>query len=416
MSDQIAEKEPLSGAGGTSHNESTADRLEDFLHQLESVTSLMTSAQRAENVLGLGLLGEALRRAHAAIVAARPCPPALVQALGRCLDRLEPPMVRILSTAGRAQRARYIQLLAVRAAENGALVAAIGRYVEPDMSGPAFRSSLVDAVQTELMLEMCERFDAGVARLTDLVVKHRGREELRNQRFDDHLEGTTQTVAARLDAADRHINSRVERAAAEFDRLKDDTDKFRSDCSKILEQNYLVALLQTHQQEEDRERTASLKRELAGLVIACVALVPLTFLFFSPTQTSVLGWLSHLGPASLLLAVATYCLRKAANHRREALDLRNKRLGMDTAFRIMSDQLTDEQRRNMQQHVSRSAVAAERAETSAPVPESISVLPPLDRLLPMQMEKLAASVAELIIRKEPTSDPGQAEIDLRDRP
>ena len=409
MSGQVAEKEPASEAGGTPHDNPTADRLEDFSHQLASVTSLMTSAQRAENVVGLGLLGEALRRAHAAMTAGRACPPSLLQALGRCLDRLESPAARVLATTGRAQRSRYVELLALRAAEHGALVAAICRYVEPEMSAAAFRSSLADAVQTELMLDMCEKFDTSMARLTDLVTKQRSREELREQRFDEHLDSTAQSVTARLDAAEKQIDAQVGRATEEFDRFKNEMTEFRRDFKKVLEHNYLVALLHAHEQEEIRERTGSLKREIAGLVIASLALIPLTVLFYSPPQTSVLGWLSHLGPASLFLAVGTYCLRKAAHHRQQALELRTRRLGMDTAFRVVSDQLTDEQRRNLQQHLAGHGAAAQESESRVTEPEALSVLP-LDRL-----PRLVASVAELV-RKDQASGPAEAETDVRDRP
>ena len=138
---------------------------------------------------------------------------------------------------------------------------------------------------------------------------------------------------------------------------------------------------------------------LPGLFIASLALVPLTVLFYSPPPSSVLGWISHLGPASLFLALATYCLRQAAHYRRQALELRNKRLGMDTAFRAMSDQLTDEQRRNLQQHLAGHGAGRSGASDGArvPVPESLSMLP-LDRL--PSPERFVSSMAELL-RKEP---------------
>jgi hypothetical protein len=339
-------------------------RIESFCRQVGAITSVLTAEQRAAGVTDLGVLDVALRRLSESVAAGTACPPTLLKQVHKSLDRLELTVARLEVLPGRAERGREVDFLIQQARGQRNLVVAIGRFVEPGSEPGRFRTELAAVAQTEFLISMCALFEEGTKRLNHQVARHYDGEELRQQRFEAHLAAGTDRIDRRLDHAEIELRSLGIRASS-----------LLSGLGQIAEQDIIAKLVQSHQNEEKAERTAFRTFRFIGMLVASLALVPLIALHLTAPATSVAGWLGTIAPSTLILALATYCLRQAGLHRAEALRMRDKRLGMDTAVRAMSQQLTDIERSALQAQLERDVATAEKYRNGPPTPESLSVLP-----------------------------------------
>ena len=341
------------------------DRIDWFCDQMDVIISVLSTEQRAATVSGLGVLDLALRRLRESIQRGSECPEKLSTALVRAFDRLAEPAARLVTAPGRADRSRHLDLLAERAREQVKLVAAVGRHLEPSVDSASYRSALAIAAQTSFLVYTSRKLDLDLNKLQRVVTKHRNDGELRQQRFELELERYSDEVTQLLEPKRQQVNAVIEKAKAE---------QPHGGREQNVERDLVAKIVQRHEQEGARERRAADRWRLVALIIALLALAPLVYLVQGDRSDSLASIIVHLSLSTATGAIAAYCVRESAGHRRNEWQLQTEQLKAAVSINAMSD-LPDKKREELQESLVRTYLDLGNRDASPVPPESLSLLP-----------------------------------------
>jgi len=358
----------------TAQADSVLDRIDWFCDQMDVITSALSTEQRAATVSDLGVLDLALKRLRESIHQGSECSETLSAALERAFDRLDSPAARLVTAPGRADRSRHLDFLVERAGEEAELVAAIGRHLEPSLDYASYRSALAIAAETSFLVNASRKLDLGLDKLHRVATAHRNDGELRQQRYELELERYSENFAQLLESSGQQVDVAIGKVDAGVRSVEAKAEWLYGEVKHIVERDLVTKIVERHEQEGAREGRAANTWRIVGLIFALLVLAPLVYLVPSDQSDSLASVVLHLSLSTAIGAIAAYCFRQSAEHRREERQLRTEQLKAAASINAMSG-LPDREREALQGRLARTYLDLGHSDAGPVSPESLSLLP-----------------------------------------
>ena len=290
--------------------------------------------------------------------------------LVRAFDRLAEPAGRLVTAPGRADRSRHLDFLAERAGEEAELVAAVGRHLEPSFDSAVYRSDLVIAAETSFLVDASRKLDLGLDKLNRIVTTRRNEEELRQQHFELEFKRYSDNFAELFKSSGQQIDVAIDNAYAGVRAVEAKGEQVYG----VLERDLVAKIVKRHEQEGAREGRAANTWRIVGLIVALLALAPLIYLAQGDQSDSLASVVLHLSLSTATGAIAAYCARESAGHRRNERQLRTEQLKAAVSINAMSG-LPDKEREELQASLVRTYLDLGNRDAGPVPPESLSLLP-----------------------------------------